>query len=300
MSTRFTFQIYLPTQEKYHRFQTFDSCSHVALAKYIQNNDDSMVVDTFKYIIKTSCIDDIDVESISIIDIFCILLNLRIMSISQLYEYDGVTQTDKERIKQTQKLDLYDVLDLVTNFETEYITRIDTNLGYSVSLKTPRHLMIESVEDLVIDMLDTIEIEGKQYNLSKLSCSQKESILDSLPGDLLPEIISYIKLMDAKYRIKVFKNTADTELNSIELKLFDNSMYNFLKAMFNCNLQEQYYIRYLMVKQLRFTLSDVENLSPIDTQNYINLFREELEEQRKAQEKQSGEPKTSMALPSPG
>lgn len=300
MPTDFTFQTYLPTQQKYHRFKLFDGRTHLLIAKYIQNNDDSSVLKSFKRLIEETCVDTIHVEKLSIVDMFCILLNLRIMCISQTFDFEATVTNSSESVKRTQKLDLYDILDKVTNHPTGYLQQVKTDDGYDISLGVPLGMEPMTIEHLIVNVVERITLLNKTYELHDLTVDQKNTILDNLPGDVLTYITQYISRMDNEYRIKVFDFIADGDLSKIELKLFDNSLYEFIKAMYNCNLQEQYYIRYLMVKRLGFSLQDVEEITPIDTSNYINLYREELEEERKANEKQSGKQNSGMSLPNPG
>lgn len=270
------------------------------LGKFIQNDDNESIINTFENIIKTCCTEHIEVDKLSSVDMFCILLNLRIMCISQTFDFEATVTKSTESVKKTQKLDLYDILDKITNHPSGYIQQIKTQEGYDVTLGVPIGMRVMSVDELMVNVVDSIKIAEKNYNLQHLSFDEKTTILDNLPGDVLTYITNYLKKMDHECRIKVFEFIQTGDLANIELKLFDNSLFEFIKAMYNCNLQEQYYIRYLMVKRLGFNLRDVEDITPIDTTNYINLYREELEEERKANEKQSGKQNTGMSLPNPG
>ena len=300
MPSSFTFQTYLPTQKRYLRFTQFSGSEHLALGKYIQNNDISCVLKEFEKLINRCCTETIEVNRLSNIDIFCILLNLRIMCISQTFDFEATVTKENEKTKRKQKLDLYEILDKVTNHHAEYIKDIDVEGKYKISLGIPKGFRVDDIDTLIVDVIDTIELMGIKYDMSNLVVDEKTKILDELPGDILTLITTHIKQLDDMYKIKVFDSVQTGNLSDIHLKLFDNSLFEFIKAMYNCNLQEQYYIRYIMVKRMGFTLRDVEDITPIDTQNYINLYREELEDERKAQEKQNEQSKPGISLPSPG
>lgn len=300
INRKFTFQTYLPSQQKYLRFTQFSGNTHLTIGKYIQNNDIENTIKEFENIIQECCTEQVNLKHMTNVDIFCILLNLRIMCISQTFDFEGVVETKEERMKKTQKLDLYDILDKVSNHKAQTITSINIDDQYKINLGLPKGFRVEEIETLIVDVIDSIEVLGIQYDMSDMTPQEKTRVLDELPGNVLVNITKHIKKLDEQYRIKVFENISHGDLSDIHLKLFDNSLFEFIKAMYNCNLQEQYYIRYIMVKRLGFLLEDVETISPIDTQNYINLYREELEEERKAQETQSGQSKPSMSLPNPG
>lgn len=222
------------------------------------------------------------------------------MCISQTFDYESIVTKDNEKVKQTQKLDLYDILDKVTNHKASCSASFNVDDRYKISLGLPKGLYIQDIDTLIVDVIDGIELLGKVYNMRDLTAVEKTAILDELPGDVLTMITNHIRGLDHDYKIRVFDRVTTGDLSEIELKLFDNSLFEFIKAMFNCNLQEQYYIRYIMVKRLGFSLRDVDEITPIDTQNYINLYREELEEEKKAHEKQQEQQKPGVSLPSPG
>jgi NTP pyrophosphatase (non-canonical NTP hydrolase) len=258
------------------------------------------VLKEFENLINRCCSEKIDITRLSNIDIFCVLLNLRIMCISQTFDFESTMTKENEKVKRTQKLDLYDILDKVTNHHVEYIRDVDVEGKYKISLGIPKGFRVDDINTLIVDVIDTIELLGMKYDMSNLTVDEKTHILDELPGDVLTLITSHIRQLDELYKIKVFESVHTGNLSKIHLKLFDNSLFEFIKAMYSCNLQEQYYIRYIMVKRMGFTLRDVDEITPIDTQNYINLFREELEEERKAQEKQNEQSKPGISLPNPG
>jgi hypothetical protein len=296
----FTYKTYLPTKKIYLSFRLLSGREYLIIGKYLQNNDTDSLIKEFTQLISECCLSDICVDELSTVDIFCILLNMRIMSVSQTFDFEGTIRKGKEVMKGTQKLDLYDILDKVTNHNSECIRSVQFDDKYTIKLGVPRGFQVENVDSLVVDVIEGINVLGREHDMQGLTSDEKNIILDELSGDVLSEIVRYIRDLDQEYRIKVFEGVVDDELSRIELKLFDNSLFEFIKAMFNCNLQEQYYIRYIMVKRLNFNLQDVEDITPIDTQNYINLYKEELEEERKANEKQSGDQKPGMSLPNPG
>jgi len=300
MIQKFTFKTYIPTQSRYIRLRPIPGDVYFSIGKYIQNNDDQSVINTFRQVFDTYCEDDIQIEKTSVVDLFCMLLNMRIMSVSQTFDFEGTTHNGNEKVKQTQKLDLYDILDKVTNHPTNTLKTIDVNENCTIKMCMPKGLINNDIETLIVDVIDSVKILGKEYDMTDLPVEDKMSVLDAMPGDVLSLISRHVQQVDHEYRIKVFDRYDVGDLAKIELKLFDNSLFEFIKAMYNCNLQEQYYIRYIMVKRLGFTLKDVEEITPIDTTNYINLYREELEEERKANEKQSGKSESGMTLPSPG
>ena len=298
----FTYKVYIPTHKKYYRFRAFDNSYYMVIAKQIQNNDDETVKQLFKQLIMDSCTDKLDYNKLTRVDLFSILLMIRVMSVSDIFRFETTVTKEKEKLKHTVSLDLYEILNDVVNHEMNKLSTVEFEQGYKLVFGIPYNLVNDDSEHVLVDVMESLMLGKDYYDLSKLTRREKVKILDELPGDCLTSVVDYIKEMDSKYRIQLFKNTTmglTQEIKSMQLKLFDNSFYEFLKLMYNCNLEEQYYIRYVMVKHMGFDLNQIEHITPNDTQTYINMYRKEIDEQNKANEK-SQKQTSSMSLPDPG
>ena len=53
-----------------------------------------------------------------------------------------------------------------------------------------------------------------------------------------------------------------------------------------------------MVKHMNFNITEIEQMTPAETQTYINLYSKEIEEQRKSREKQQ-QKCNGISLPNP-
>lgn len=302
MSQQFTYRVYVPSHEKYYRYDTFDNTEYLAIIKYIQNNDTEQIVSFFHRLITDHCHDSIDISSLNCVDKFVILLNIRIMSIADRLEITTKVESGPEKVKNNVSIDLYDILDKVTNHPNNKSIEVNVE-NMSVEVGLPLNLYNSNLDDLIVNVLLSLNAKDKKYDLTTLSSEEKNELLDNLPGDILQQSISYIKNIDETYKIPVFesvKQKISDELRSIELKVFDNSMFELLKSLYNSNLEEQYYIRYIMVKHMNYSLSEIDKITPIDTQTYINMYRKEIEDQKKAQEKSSKAESGGISLPNPG
>jgi hypothetical protein len=299
MSQQFTYKVYVPSHGEYYRYNTFDNNSYLSIIKFIQNNDTDQIVDFFHNLIVNCCHDQIDITKLNCVDKFVILLNIRIMSIADRLEIMTKVESGAEKIKNSVSIDLYDILDKVTNHPSNKSIRSDID-NMSIDVGLPLNLHNTNLDDLIVDVLLTLDTGKEKFDLTSLTIEEKNELLDNLPGDVLQHSINYIKRIDETYKIPVFgsvKQTISDELRSIELKVFDNSMFELLKSLYNSNLEEQYYIRYVMVKHMNYNLNEIDRITPIDTQTYLNMYRKEIEDQKKAQEKSEKSSSGGMTLP---
>ena len=260
------------------------------------------MTEVFEHLIVGLCEDQVDYNTLTCVDKFIILLNIRIMSVSDQFRFETKVGTETESVKKEVAIDLYDILDESTNHPLNTDYELNSPEGYQLILTNPTQFHVERVEDLILHVLKRLTISGKMYDLTNLSVNQKEQILDELPGDSLTNIVKYIKNIDTKYRITVFRSEyrLSDDLANLQLRVYDNSFYEFIKMLYNCNLEEQYYIRYAMTKHMNFNLDQIERMTPIDTRTYIKLYQKELDDQRKASEKNQPTENMAGSLPIPG
>lgn len=297
---KFSYKVYLPTLKKYGVFYEFNGDQYLTIAKYIQNDDNPHVVQFFNKLVTELCVNNQVLNGITRIDLFCILLNMRILCVSDKMEM-MLRPNDENEHPQKIVFDLYDILDRVTNYEMDYTQIIKIDKGVKVKLKSPSELYMDTSDQVISSIIDTLYILDKKYDFTKLNKTQQKTVLNSLPSSVLTGITDRVNEIDKNYSINVldgeqFKLVAERDAVDFNLRMYDNSFYEFLKLLYGCNLEEQYYIRYLMVKQMGFNLSDVSINPPHITNTYINLFRKELDEQKKQSEKNNN-PTGGMSLP---
>lgn len=294
----FTFRIYLPSLEKYAYFKELKSIQYLTLCKLIQNDDNKPVDDLFTSIIHES-IDNTDIlPLLTRIDKFCILLNIRIMSISDTLELSFKPTGSDEKLN--IKCDLYDVLDKVTNFKFEYNKLVQVSDKYSIGTSIPNTLTDLENTNILNDSLCSIRINDKIYDLTEYDTESKNKVIDSLSSGVLSQLNRSLKASNDEYNIEILSydnpNTSVPDgQNKYTLQLYNNSIFEFTKLIFNGNIEEQYYLRYILAKRLHFQVDYIDNKSPIDLTTYINFYKKELADEKKAADKQNRQ--NSMNLP---
>jgi hypothetical protein len=302
----FTFKIYLPTLERYSRYRQITNDMYMTLVKYIQNSDDEYILKCFDEITHTNVIDQTDPVKLSKVDMFCVLLNLRILCVSDQMDILYTVGEGEDQVDQKIKLNLYDVLDKVTNYNIVYNKVYTISDECKLKLRPPTNIMLKDDKDVFNSVVDTLYLFDKQYDISGMTSDQLEIILDSLPTKILTTIVNYIKKIDSRYRIEVFDiqtamaaaGKTSQAPEKYQLKMFDNSFFEFLKLCYSDNLQNLYYTRYVLVKHLGYTMESLKDLTPQDLTTYISMYKKELEDERKAMEKSSS-PQGSISLPTP-
>src|SRR6056300_675438 len=168
----FTFKIYLPTLERYDRYKQITNEMYMSLVKYIENSDDEYVLKCFDEIIHNNAVDRVDGTKISKVDMFCVLLNLRILCISDQMDILYTVGDGEDRVDQKIKLNLYDVLDKVTNYNITYNKIYTISDECKIKLRPPTNIMLKDDKDVFNSVVDTLYLFDKQYDISDMSSDQ--------------------------------------------------------------------------------------------------------------------------------
>ena len=289
MSNHFKFRIYLPSLEKYVYFKEVNSKDHLAFIKTIQNKDHDITLEYFRGLILELCDNEVDYNELTRVDVFCILLNLRILCVSSLLKL-------KFKCEKTEKiynieLDLYDILDKVTNYDQQYTEDITISNDLQMSLKIPTGLRYDNLQTTVLNCINMITLFGSVHDLRDYTTDQRRQIIDNLPGDVFGEIIKIVDKNHKNYDIEIFEqiNPHNEEEKPVKhtLNLYSDSFYQFIRLIYDENLNNIYQIRYILCKQLGIDISYLETITQAEIEIYVKLLEKELHDTKKASEKSS-------------
>ena len=279
MTVAFKFKIYLPSKKKYYHFSEITNEDYLDIVKIIANSDDHQLLSVFNSMIHRLSGGKVDSTRISRIDTFCILINLYIVCVSNTLEINP-----SGGHLGTVKIDLYDILDKVTNFEFEYTELVEVNKSIKVKLATPSILYEETSENIITSVIDTLYISGVAHKFSQFTTNQQQTIIDSTSTAVTTQIIKKIKKIDTKYRLDVITYGQDPP-TTVTIHLYNNSMFELLKIVYNTSLEAEYYYRYFMAKHINLSTTQIESSTPAEIQTYLQFFKREQKEQEDARKK---------------
>ena len=297
MIDRFTYNIYLPSKKQYTRYSLLSNQKYLDVVRYIQNSDDALA-EYFEWLLNDLHVDGPGVEDMDRVDKFCVLLNLRILCVSDMMELIYTITKDDTKNRQTVKVNLYDVLDAVVNHKVDYTLWYDLDDNCSIQVQLDSSILPTKNKQW-FDIVSRLKLYGTSYNLKQLKNDQFTELINKLPNRIISNITKYIKKLNDLYVIDAIKLKHLPGFDSVEnvqLRLFDDSFYEYLKLIYNTNLKDIYYSHYLLTKHMGFNMTDLENKTPQDVTTYIAMFRKEIDEKKKAQEKAS-KPAGSINLP---
>ena len=145
--------------------------------------------------------------------------------------------------------------------------------NFEIHIDYPSSLIHNKYDDILIDMIQRIDMNGNFVNFKQLSNDQKIEIIQKLPYNVIREVYGYINKYS--YDITIFKERLG--IPDITISVFDNSAFNFIKMLYN-------YYRYDEIMETIFTISSrisdigfLMSRNPKDIAFLIKLYSEEVE-----------------------
>ena len=228
----FKFKTYLPAAKTWKNSRQMESREYMDVVKTMQNDDPEQIKTVFTTLVE-KCFDIKNTNEYHQVDLFCMLLNIRIMSVSQklslLYN-----PTDGPSGKNVQ-IELYDLLDKVTNNDTIHHKQYITG-DIEVSVTTPKGIVTTPPDLSYLQYIETLRHVPSDtiYDFSKMSPLDKSKLIKYLPVKLIQELIKDIKQNTVSFNVQLI-GSLGSEKADIGLSLYDNSMFNTLRLCYNSN-----------------------------------------------------------------
>ena len=286
----FKYKTYLPGQERYITSRQLTSREFMDIAKTVSNNDNDLINEAFRSIYENCTENEVEYSSLYKIDVFCLILNIRIMSISDKLTLMYNVKEEKKNIN----IDLYDILDKATNSSAEHYKHIEVNDNITLKLTTPIGLDNNYIDADIFDIIHEIISGDEALPYNDLSRSQKDDLIKVLPVNILQEFQTFIKNANSVKIPVITENITEQDGLSMDIGLYGDSMYEFLRLSFLTSLSDLYNIRYLLSKRCNISSEYIESTPPCDVDALLSIYKQEVEAEKKARAKQSG---NNISLP---
>ena len=122
-------------------------------------------------------------------------------------------------------------------------------------------------------VFNSFEINGKTKIIEEYTYKQKEVILQNLIGFKTKELTNQFNEYISNFYVKY--------MGDIEINLYDSSLLNFIKGLFEIDLNEMYDIEYNIMSYLKFDPSVFNMYGLPELRIFLNKFIKEQEESKK-------------------
>ena len=275
----FTFNIKL-TDNKSVECRELPNRLYVPFVKSIMNNDNVIISNFIDKIIEYTVINKNQIKELNCIDKFLILLDLRSISISNSITINTGQLFNNTNVE-IDKLCVHILESLPIITEQVFIDDL-----IKIRINIPRDISYEFTN--IANTIQSIEIDKDLIQMNQVTSKIRESILNFIPAKLFNQIINFINITTKSLEhINII--TADTKLNinKVEFNIFNNTLFEFIKAIYNENLLNVYKMQYILMSKLNYDNDTYLNLTPNESQLHLNFYNEELKQQQDEYNKNS-------------
>jgi hypothetical protein len=295
----FLISVYIPSLRKHVPFRQLTNKVYKNILKYIESNDEERLGQYFYNIIEK--LGETRPDGLNKIDVFCILLTLRIVCIGPAIDLQFTCPKTKKKYKTS--IELNNILQNFTDIGESTGSSLKLNDDISLDVGIPENLYTDD-DDLVDTMtycINNICIQGTDHNLGDLAYDERRDIINCLPGEVFNYIVKYSNNLQEKFNESVilveksphYDGSASQEHR---LGLYNNSMFNFIRMVFSDRLIGYYEMLYSLSSNVHLSPEYIESLTPAEAGIFLTTRRKELAEQER-QQKEADSRNTGPTLP---
>ena len=275
----FTFNIKL-TDNKSVECRELPNRLYVPFVKSIMNNDNVIISNFIDTIIEYTVINKNQIKELNCIDKFLILLDLRSISIS-----NNITINTGQLFNNTNveidKLCAHILESLPIITEQVFIDDL-----IKIKINIPRDISYEFTN--ISNTIQNIQIDKDIIQMNQVTSKVRESILNFIPAKLFNQIINFIDITTKSMEhINIITANPKLNISKVEFNIFNNTLFEFIKAIYNENLLNVYKMQYILMSKLNYDNDTYLNLTPNESQLHLNFYNEELKQQQDEYNKNS-------------
>lgn len=289
---KFSSKIYLPILKKEARYYHLNNSMFFDLLKFITNKDNDGLNEYFEWIISECLVEKSIVNKLSNVEKFLILLDLRSYSLG-----------DKLTLKGERDISIdYQISSIKNNIinklkDLELTKTVEYN-SITLFLSAPKVFTINNFDQIYRELIDKIKIDDDIINFYDLTEVERDSIIDNIPANLTDEIIKFINLyQNMGNSINIITENNKFGIEQIPLKVFDNTLFTFIKSIFNDDLINFYELQYNLISKMNISHDHFLQMTPNECKIHINFYNQDMKRQEEAQSKSNGGTPSMPSLP---
>lgn len=275
----FTFNIKL-TDNKSVECRELPNRLYVPFVKSIMNNDNVIISNFIDKIIEYTVINKNQIKELNCIDKFLILLDLRSISISNSITINTGQLFNNTNVE-IDKLCVHILESLPIITEQVFIDDL-----IKIKINIPKDISYEFTN--IANTIQSIQIDKDIIQMNQVTSKVRESILNFIPATLFNQIINFIDITTKSIEhINIITANPKLNISKVEFNIFNNTLFEFIKAIYNENLLNVYKMQYILMSKLNYDNDTYLNLTPNESQLHLNFYNEELKQQQDEYNKNS-------------
>jgi len=259
----FYLKCWVPSLSGYTEISELTIEQLTVLSKYLLNQDNNGISKTINIIIQNNLRDKSIYDKFTKFDKWFVAIFLRAVSVSPI----AYIQTKKaDNVNCSVE---YDILKLLTKLSELLIKDIpDLTVGELKFSFRCDHNLFSS--DYPINHINNLT-----YNYNPISINMFKDILKN-QKNLISIVKNHLYEYDNQYSsIFLIESGKNIQLQSVPLRITDDTLFTFLKAMFLPFCKSLYVRKYSLMKNIGLTPEYIDKITYLEGQIYLNNYYEE-------------------------
>jgi hypothetical protein len=279
---KFTSKMLLPIQNVEVRYDTITNEHYWEILKFNVNKDDEGLNNYFEWLLKNSIKDLQILESLTNVEKFLILLDMRSVSLGDKIQMNGNKNSSLEIFLSSIKDNI------INKIKDLKLTKISDIERQKITFSIPKSLIIDSIDKIYKEIIDKIEIDDHSLKFFNLTEIDKNDIISLLPAKFSSEMLDFVThIQEILSKVNIISGNDKFGIQNISLNVFDSTLFTFLKTIFGDDLISFYETEFNFIYKMKFTHDHYLKMTPNEAKLYVNFFNEEMKRQEEAQSKQS-------------
>lgn len=258
----FNLNCWVPSLSGFYKIRELKNSQLLALSKYILNEDHVGTSNYFESIISENVLDK--TLRLTRFDKWFILCFLRAANISHII---NLQTTNTSNVPCNIELSIFDILGRLSESITIpvinlTIDKLDFTLTPPTSLYSKDNV-VEATEKLI-------------YNKTKIINKKEINLIFKKFENISLYVSQNILNYDSKSTNYIINNNNPSlSLNSLPVRLFDNSLYFFTRSIYYPYCKGLYEKFFYLMRYNGFGFNEANNLTPIESEIFLNLYKQD-------------------------
>jgi len=261
---QFYLSSWVPSLKKYVKVSELKMYQLEILSKYILNDDDEQLNTAFNNILLENLKNKTDYNLLTKFDKWFLLIFLRASSVESTISYIAGEEAT------SLTFDLFEILTKLSEIalvEPTSLTLDETIFYFNLQndLYSPNYVLTS------ISKTKTNNAEFIPYMFSN---EIREEFYKTVESTVYNEIKTHLNTLDQRFSdIFIIENPNKIKnFYSVPLRLYDNTLFYFIKSIFKPSAQSLYTKKYVLLTKLHIDLNSINQLTPFECDIYMGIL----------------------------
>lgn len=285
----FKTQYTLPVTNQQVQYSEFTNSLFFDVLRYIASHNQQGIEDCFDDMINT--IVDVSASRLCNMDKFCLLLDIRSMFLGDQLELKSTTSAGI-------KIKISTILNMLTKKIQAHSFGDQFMVGDVVlNVGLPRSMQLLDDDQIISQCIHNVEHDSSTHWFTDFTTNEQEAFINSLPVDTLNNIKSHVYHTHSNTaELMIIPENVDMGLEGVRVGMYDGSMIEILKSLYNEDLMNFYEMQFHLVTKMNVSYDHFMKMTPSESKIYVSLYNKDIKKQEEALNKQNQSPHSGRGM----